>query len=548
MYTNARVNKKSETIDVVERVNDKRLFTSYPIDYSFYISSPNGEYRSIYGDAVTKVVPKSSTEFHKEVAMMRGKKIWESDINPIFKCLAEYYKGKAAPKLNIAFFDIEVDFSNEKGYAPIEDPFNKITSITIYLKWTNQLITLAIPPDSVELQAAQDIAAKFDNTIIFTDESQMIDAFFQLIDDADVITGWNSEGFDIPYLINRVARIMSKDDTRRMCLWGEKPKIKTIEKYGKEFNSYELVGRTHLDLMDVYRKFTYEERHSYSLNAIAEHELGKSKTPYSGSLDKLYNDDFEKFIEYNRQDVILLYELEDKLKFLDLLNVLAHKTKTLMVNCMGTVAMTDQAIINRAHELGLVVPNKGKYGEADDDGAAGAYVAQPKAGIHEYVGVIDINSLYPSTIRALNMGIETIVGQLRPVLTDFFIAEKFRTVKNMTYANAWQDQFGSQEYQAVMEQKAGVDITIDWEHNGKSDTLTAKQCHDLIFNSGKPWMISGNGTIFSYERNAIIPGLLAAWYKDRKDFQQQKKDAADLQYGITLSKNCLDQLSDLTIQ
>ena len=108
---------------------------------------------------------------------------------------------------------------------------------------------------------------------------------------------------------------MSSDDTRRLCFWGEKPKRRVFEKYGREQLSFDLVGRVHLDLLELYRKYTYEERHSFRLDAIGEHELGEKKTVYEGSLDNLYKNDFGLFIEYNRQDTNLLAKLEKKLKF-----------------------------------------------------------------------------------------------------------------------------------------------------------------------------------------------------------------------------------------
>jgi DNA polymerase elongation subunit (family B) len=123
------------------------------------------------------------------------------------------------------------------------------------------------------------------------------------------------------------------------------------------------------------------------------------------------------------------------------------------------------------------------------------------------------------------MGLETIVGQLRPIITDQYISEKMS--KGSTFAEAWEGIFGSKEYQAIMDRRQGIDLIIDWEIIGTNDTLTAEECYELIFNSGQPWMLSGNGTIFSYEKDAIIPGLLADWYKDRKSFQKKMHEATD---------------------
>jgi DNA polymerase elongation subunit (family B) len=188
---------------------------------------------------------------------------------------------------------------------------------------------------------------------------------------------------------------------------------------------------------------------------------------------------------------------------------------------MGAVAVTEQAIINEAHQLGMVVPNRNRD-EQFDTQAAGAYVAYPKQGMHDYVGAIDINSLYPSAIRALNMGPETIVGQLRPVMTEHYIKEK--QTGGSSFADAWEGLFGSLEYTAVMNGEIGTEITIDWA-NGTSDVLSAADVWRLIFDSNKPWILSANGTIFSNERKGVIPGLLERWYAERQDMQAKKKDA-----------------------
>jgi DNA polymerase elongation subunit (family B) len=278
-----------------------------------------------------------------------------------------------------------------------------------------------------------------------------------------------------------------------------------------------------MDYMQLYRKYTYEERHSYSLDAILEYEGLEGKTKFEGTLDQLYNQHFKKFIEYNRQDTMLIGKLDKKLRFLDLANELAHANTVMLQTTMGAVAVTEQAIINEAHERGLVVPNRKQRLTDDDTQAAGAYVAYPRKGIHEYVGSMDINSLYPSAIRALNMGPETIVAQLRPVMTERYIADKIRS--GSSFSAAWEGLFGSLEYTAVMEHKPGIEITIDWQ-DGAESIHSATDVWHIIFDSNQPWMLTANGTIFTYEREAVIPGLLKRWYAERKDMQERLKEAA----------------------
>jgi DNA polymerase elongation subunit (family B) len=520
-YVDAFYDREQDIINVVER-DDKgnRHYKEYAARHIFYYQDPKGKFLSIKGEPLSRVTCKNIKELRKELAINSNRKLYESDINPIYRCLEDNYLNQDAPKLNVAFYDIEVDFDPERGYASPEDAFMPITAIAVHLQWLDTLVCLAIPPKTLSMEEAKKQVEEFPNTILFETEAEMLDTFLNLIEDADVLSGWNSEGFDIPYTVNRVTKVLSKEDTRRFCLWNQMPKKREYEKYGKSAVTYDFVGRVHLDSLELYRKYTYEERHTYRLDAIAEYELGKTKTQYEGTLDQLYNNDFKKFIEYNRNDTMLLDDLDKKLKFMDLANTLAHECTVLLQTTMGAVAVTEQAIINEAHKRGMIVPNRNRDPNLNTQ-AAGAYVAYPKKGIHEWIGSLDINSLYPSAIRALNMGPETIVGQLRQDGTNVYIEAEM--AKGKSFASAWEGIFGSLEYTAVMDREVGREITIDWE-NGGSDTLSAAQVYDLVFESNQPWMISANGTIFTYETEGIIPGLLKRWYAERKDMQAKLKD------------------------
>ncbi len=521
-YVDALFERDKDRIHVVERVNGERVYREYPANYVFYYDDPRGKHRTIYGTPVTRFSTRNGKEFHKEMRVNSNKRLWESDINPIFRCLEENYLGSESPKLQTAFFDIEVDFDPVRGFSPPEDPFNPITAISVYLDWLDKLVTLVIPPKSYSWDTAEEISQQYDNCYLFEREEDMLNTFLDLINDADILSGWNSEGFDIPYTTMRINRVLSKDDTRRLCLWGQFPKQRTFERFGAEQLTFDLIGRVHMDYMQLYRKYTYEERHSYSLDAIGEYELDERKTQYEGTLDQLYNRDFPKFIEYNRQDTMLLAKLDRKLRFLDLANELAHDNTVLLQTTMGAVAVTEQAIINEAHARNMVVPNRRSRDDQGDTQAAGAYVAYPKRGVHEYIGAIDINSLYPSAIRALNMGPETIVGQIRPVMTDHYIKQKISA--GSSFADAWENMFGTLEYQAVMDMEAGTELTIDWESGG-SDIVSAADAWRLIFDSNQSWTLSANGTIFRFDVKGIIPGLLERWYAERKELQAKKKSA-----------------------
>ena len=225
-YVDAIHSRDEDRIYVIERdINGKRQYVEHPANYVLYYSDPKGKFRSIYGDPVGRFTTRKRADFEKERRILSNKKLFESDVPVVFRCLSEHYLKADAPKLHTCFFDIEVDFDPEKGFSPTSDPFNPVTAISCYLDWLDQLVTMVIAPKHMSEETAQEIVSQFDNCLLFKNEKEMFDVFFQLIEDADVLTGWNSEGYDIPYMVNRVTRVMSKDDTRKFACWVNFPSL-----------------------------------------------------------------------------------------------------------------------------------------------------------------------------------------------------------------------------------------------------------------------------------------------------------------------------------
>jgi len=459
----------------------------------------------------------------------------------------------------VAVFDIEVAFDPERGFSDISEAFNAVTAVSVYCDWLRTNFTLVLKPDTYTQAQAEEICLKFDNTVLCASEAELLDVFLTLIEDADVLTGWNSEGYDIPYLVNRIVQVMGKEHTRRLCLWNKLPRKREYESYGKPTFTYDLSGRVHLDYLQLYRKHTYHEMHSYRLDFVGEYEVGEKKIAYEGSLDKLYNEDFEKFIEYNRQDVMLLVKIDQKLKFIDLSNDLAHTNGVLLVTTMGSVQLIDNAITNRAHDLGKWVPARPPRDfreqvnqDADDEdapmdnGIVGAYVADPVQGMHEWIGGVDINSLYPSAIRTLNMSKETVVGQIRQDATLKLIHKRMKEEKR-TFADSWNEMFSILEYAQMMNREQVI-LTVDLE-DGTHVDMTGDELYQWIFENPKRKMtVSANGTIFSVEREGIVPGLLATWYGERKQLQARAKGVDQFKDGVEIPQDLLNQVKKLLDQ
>ena len=523
-YVDAFYEQGKDIVTVVERVDGERIIKELKPEHNFYYGDPQGKFKSIFGHPVTEVKCQNIKDFKKNVGINKHNGLYESDIRPINKTLAQHYLNVDSPKLQTAFFDIEVDFDPTRGFSSPDDPFTPITAIGVYLQWMDAMVCLAVPPKTLTWEQALEVAKPLPEVMLFKTEKEMLDTFLDVIEDADVLSGWNSEGYDIPYTINRITKTLGKAETRRMCLLKKLPKERQYEKFGKITSSYDLVGRIHLDYLELYRKYNYEERHSYRLDYIGEMEVGEKKVAYEGSLDRLYNHDFERFLEYNIQDVMLLDKMDRKLQFIDLANTIAHDNTVLLPTTMGAVATTEQAIINEAHRRDMVVPDRKKYQkDREATQAAGAYVAFPKKGFHRWIGSMDLNSLYPSVFRALNMGAETIVGQLRQDYTEQEINDKI-TLEKKSFADAWLGKFGSNEYDMVMAKDVDHTLHLDME-DGNSIEVTGADVYNLIFNSGQPWNISANGTIFKTDFQGIVPGLLERWYAERKTLQAKKKDA-----------------------
>lgn len=546
-YVDAIFSRESNMIHVVERVHGERVYKDISANYTLYYPDVRGSHKSIFGDNLSKFSTVNGKAFQREKNMLANKKLFESDINPVFRCLEENYRHQEAPTLNIGFFDIETAFSPTRGFAPTEDPFNNITAISVYLNWADSLITVCMPPPGMGMAEAERICSKFDNCFLFEDEAEMLKAFLDSIQDTDVITGWNSTGFDMPYLVNRITKVIGKEETRRFCLWNQLPKRREYIKFKKKSITYDTVGRVHLDYLELYQKHNPQQLHSYRLDFVGEIEVGDNKIVYEGTLDDLYKKDFEKFIEYNRQDVMLMVKIDAKKKFIELANQIAHTNTVLLKTTMGSVALIEQAIVNEAHDLGMVIPDrKSRVAAYDDDdesdsddndddddmlnAAVGAYVAKPKVGLQDEVGAVDINSLYPSTLRALNMSSETLYGHIRPTYTDAMISERIRN--KVSKPELWEEVFATLEYDFVNAKTDHI-LEVDFE-DGTYREFKAYELHDYIFSEGRPLCITANGTLFRTDKKGIIPGLLERWYSDRQMMQRTEKVWGSLIDGIDL--------------
>lgn len=565
MYVDVFHNKNGkESIHVVERDKEgKRVFKQFDPEWSLYYPDEDGKHRSIYEDKLSFFKGKKA-DFYKE--KMKHKQVYESDVPPLFKLMEKYYKGADAPNPHICFFDIEVDFDKERGYAMPEDPFNEITAISFYNDWEDKCYTLVQAPKGMAKEEAEAICAGFPDTYLCEDEKTILSVFVDMIVDADILTGWNSDTYDIPYVIGRMVRVLGRDSPKKLCLWDQMPIAKTFEKFGKETLTYSLIGRIHLDYLELYRKFTFSELHSYALDVVGDFEVKERKVAYDGTLDELYNNDFKKFVDYSRQDVMLMTKIDAKLRFIDLVNAMAHENCVLLPKTLGAVHLSDHAIILETHDRGYVVndrvretgdhislidnvveekvnntkkrkkklPSREQATALVNAKIAGAYVANPKKGLSKWVGSVDITSLYPSIIMALNISPETIKGQIHQDGTKNEIIEHMMNEGDDEFAAAWSGRFSTLEFEQMFSGEDAI-VTVSFEHAKKKQkprTLAGRDLKKMLYGSHNKTCVSANGTIFSTDKEGVIPGLIARWFSERETMKAKKaeyEDALDIE-------------------
>lgn len=503
MYISAETQRRTggkNDVVVWERVNGKRKTRTFPAPYYYFTKNSNGNYTSIYGEKLARHDFSSFSPFHKARQDAESSKIrlYEADIPPEIKILSEHYYNSPPPKLHITFFDIEVDYNPEIGFSSVKNPYAPINSISMFHAWKKKFVVHAVPPKNWDGNLDPTLHDLADITL-HKNEKDLLLATLEEIEDSDGLCGWNSDFFDIPYMGKRIQTVLGDSHLRRLSFdEGEMPKYRDVEvqKKGYTLNhpTLDLSGRLKIDYLTLFQKYEMDGRPSYKLEAIADEVLPHlPKLQYEGSLHNLYHTNFSFFIRYNIRDTEILMGFEEKLGYVELANTMYHLSTGLFKHVLGTLKLVDLAIINYCHyELGGVrVPN---WTEGVDGRIEGALVLLPQIGMHDWVGSIDINSLYPSAIRSINISPETIRGQF---------------IEKM---HAWEE----------IRKQTETLLTLRLE-NGRELTASGKEWNQLLIQ--KSWAISSYGTVYDQTKKGIIPSILENWYNTRKEYQALKKEA-----------------------
>jgi len=403
-YTN--ISQWGNTLLLREVVNGQRLTRRIKYKPTLYspVSEPT-EWKTLDGNYVTPIKFDNMKEAREWVDNYKNQPemVFGSTMYP-YNFIAESYPSTVEydiDKILIVTIDIEVQCEN--GFPSPEQAIEPLLSITVKNHQSKKFVVWGIGKfkntrDDVTYVECESELHLIKEFLVFWEKHQ-----------PDVITGWNTEFFDIPYLCNRIKNLCGEDELKRLSPW-RSVHSREVFQMGRRHQVYEIQGIAHLDYFDLYRKFTYSAQESYRLDHIAYIELGERKdgNPYETFKD-WYIKDYQSFLEYNIMDVELVDKLEDKMKLIELCLTMAYDAKVNYMDVLGSTKYWDVLIYNYLIKKKIAIPQKQKKEKPEK--FEGAYVKEPQVGMHKWVMSFDLNSLYPHLIMQYNISTETLYSQ-----------------------------------------------------------------------------------------------------------------------------------------
>ena len=416
------------------------------------------------------------------------------DMTPYQKFLVEKYGTNDEPSQTHRelFFDIETEMGDALTEDYIKSAPKKVTSIAWYDKQVDEWAILILDPKS-KLSRTK---AKTKEIIPCATEEELLLKFIERFReiDPDIIVGWNSDYFDIPYLYYRMCNVLGEDVARYLSPMGyvrETPWFK--DQY------IQIAGVESLDYMRLHKKFSWADEPSFKLDAIGEKYAGVNKIEYDGNLDKLFKEDPLKFIQYNFRDVEILKVLDEKLEYLSLVKNLAHKGKHNYSEVYANTKTQDGAI--SAYLLGKkIIPPAKDRNPLSKKNYAGGYLFCPKAGIYNYVFDLDLTSLYPSIIMTVNIGKETMVGRIIDA-DDRNNRLGLNDLKSRDYAE---------------------ELIVENNKRSRTKVNIGRLVRMIEENE---LSISANGVMFATNRESVLSTILKKWFDERVKYKNAMKKA-----------------------
>jgi DNA polymerase elongation subunit (family B) len=370
----------------------------------YALTQQETEYKNLQGQYLKPITFKnidSARKFRREVVTQNS---------PIYGLERYHYQyiGKEYPedikwdKDFIKIFTLDIETSCENGFPDVENPIEELLCITVKNQSNKQIITWGTGEYKTDRSDVTYIKCKNENQLLFEFMKFWIKNY------PDVITGWNTKFFDLPYLMNRLKMVAGDKVANKFSPWSL-IKSEEIVVRGRPQTVYTIYGITNLDYLDLYKWFIPQRQESYKLDFIGELELGRGKDdmPYD-TFKEWYTKDFQSFVDYNIQDVEIVDGLEDKLGLIDLSLTVAYESKVNYGDIFSQVRVWDTLIANHLMRKNICVPPREEH--LKETKYEGAYVKEPQLGQHKWVVSFDINSLYPHIIIQYNISPEKIIG------------------------------------------------------------------------------------------------------------------------------------------
>lgn len=458
--------------------DDEAGYSTFKHKNYAFVEDDKGQFLSLTG----KKLKKTGKWSHEAV---EDGEVFEPDINPEMRVLIDHYLDSDEVSTNHREMIIDIEVSTDGGLPDIEATENEIIAISIYSRITDSYTTFILDKENV----LQNYTKGNTTVIAVSDEQELLSKFHLKYSDINptILTGWNIDFFDIPYLYNRTKKLLGSKVANLLSPIG-------VVTYLKYRNRYRIAGVSCLDYLAIYKNFTYSQESSYTLDAIATKEVGIGKVKYEGSLDTLFKTDIEKFIEYNINDVHLVKLIDDKHKFLELARTICHKGHVPYEDIFYSSKFLEGAILVYMRKMNLAAPPRPKT--TDEFGKinfTGAYVKAPQAGRYFWIYDLDMTALYPSVIMSLNISPETKGGKVE----------------------GWDPG----------DYLKNVDKTHTLVVGNKHTTIHNKDLK-MILDKGK-FSIASNGVFYSTNKKGIIPAILELWFDERVEYRNLMKKYGD---------------------
>ena len=484
-YTNVQLIGNQFLVRGVD--NGKRFETRDEFFPTLFVKTKkDSKYRTLGGEAVEPINPgtvRDCREFYKKYDEIDGFEIYGND-RYIYQYISEKYPEDEIKfdisKIKLVTLDIEV--ASEAGFPDVESCSEEILAITIQDYTTKKIVTWGVKPFN---NKQSNVTYHY-----CPSEYELLNHFinYWMIDVPDVVTGWNIQLYDIPYICKRLNRVLGEKLMKRFSNWGLVTEGEVFIN-GRKHAIFDVGGMTQLDYLDLYKKFTYKAQESYRLDYIAEVELGQKKLDHSefDTFKDFYTQGWQKFIEYNIVDVELVDRLEDKMKLIELALTMAYDAKVNYADVFYQVRMWDNIIYTYLKKRNIVIPPKNKTQK--DEKYAGAYVKEPIPGMYDWVVSFDLNSLYPHLIMMYNISPETLLEEKHPTVN--------------------------------------VDKILN---------------QSLNFELYKDYAVCANGAMFRKDVRGFLPELMEKIYNERVIFKK-KMLAAEQEYEKTKNKELVKEIA-----